>query len=67
MSNWIKCSDRMPEKEGLGYKCCIVRIKISQHNYRNAYDWFDGEQWENNHVEEVTHWFYLKDIAPPQD
>lgn len=66
-SGWIKCSERMPEKNGPVYECCIVRVKINNTNFCNCYDWFDGEQWDNNHVDDVTHWMYLKDISPPED
>lgn len=66
MAKWIKCSDRMPKNEGCGYECCIVRIKISENNYGNSYDWFINGQWEGNHLRDVTHWMYLKDIPAPE-
>lgn len=60
MQNWIKCSERMPEK----YKAILVHnifgeMWVACLSFRNEF-WCD-----NLKVDEVTHWQPLPE--PPQE
>lgn len=51
MANWIKCSERMPEK----YKTILVHNRFGE--MRLACLSFRNEFWcDNLEVDEVTHW-----------
>lgn len=69
MSEWIKCSERMPENPGLGrqfpYVLCASEngwLTIAFYDY-NRKCWDDGDFYD--HINDITHWMPLP--APPAE
>lgn len=66
-SEWIKCSERLPEESG-NYLVCDVPYKImsvvaysARWERFNCYDTFTEEYVNERGVYEVTHWMPLPD------
>lgn len=73
MSNWIKCSERMPEP-GVWVLICNVSLGgVDMGIYRDDEHLEDDEHWQNEQSEfidacsgfPVTHWMYLPE-APKE-
>jgi hypothetical protein len=65
MSEWVKCSERMPEYD----KWCIVVISVPKFTTlakleKSKHDYWSG-QYENFDLNEITHWQYSPNL--PKD
>lgn len=69
MSEWIKCSERLPEKSGVymtvdmdfaGKYMCVMFYSAKWRGW-NCIDFIDDENEARAHELHVTHWMYLPD------
>ena len=77
MTNWVKCSERMPtdepekENDGDHIHCwCAINGKVVEHLAWNPYHrcWDDQDEDDvSRHDTRVTHWQPLNMPAPPTD
>lgn len=60
MSEWIKCSERLPENDT---RCLVVRYDYVTGTPFVDILWFDNLWWDRRNRGDyaVTHWMYLPD------
>jgi len=63
MTEWIKCSDRLPEKDGV-YKCFTTFGGGLTHHYsflndRKRFISEEDDDYDPDPVDDITHWMEL--------